>query len=161
MKRRLQPANDRALRPRPRARAILILVGCTRLRGSPRKRRAAVRTGSVQDPQGDASALSGPVLDIESAAVRYDDGAGTLRVTWTYYGDIRPNTESTELLGGGGLAVGSPLVFGVTGDHAYVGWYAARSADGTWPVATNLQIWASAARSLVPDDERRRSRHHG
>ena len=50
---------------------------------------AAVRTLSVQDPQGDASALSGPVLDLESVAVRYDDAAGTLRVVWTYYNDVR------------------------------------------------------------------------
>lgn len=45
---------------------------------------AAVRTGSVQDPQGDVSALSGPLLDIKSIAVRYDGVEGTLRVTWSY-----------------------------------------------------------------------------
>jgi hypothetical protein len=50
----------------------------------PATARAAARTGSVQDPQGDALALNGPVLDLMSVAVRYDDVAGSVRVTWTY-----------------------------------------------------------------------------
>src|SRR4051812_26525572 len=50
---------------------------------------AAVRTGSVQDPQGDASSLSGPAADLKSVAVRYDDAVGSVRLTWTYYNDVR------------------------------------------------------------------------
>ena len=57
---------------------------------------AAIRTGSVQDPKGDASSLSGPVLDLESAAVRYDDTAGTFRVTWTYYTDVRDDDPMSQ-----------------------------------------------------------------
>ena len=50
---------------------------------------AAVRTGSVQDPQGDVSSLNGEqVDDLRSVSVEYDDAAGTVHVTWTYWTDV-------------------------------------------------------------------------
>ena len=37
------------------------------------------------------------MLDLQSVAVRYDDVEGNLRVTWTYYNDIRINAPDGEM----------------------------------------------------------------
>ena len=88
-------------RMRSSVRTILSVAGMTlAVAAVPASASAAVRTGSVQDPQGDASALSGPVLDLKSVAVRYDDAAGTLRVTWTYYNDVRTELGGLGAKGG-------------------------------------------------------------
>ena len=95
---------------------------------------AAVRTGSVQDAQGDASGLSGPVLDIESAAVHYDDAAGTVRVTWTYYGDVRVNDYVD-----GGLWMDGPLASSTPSARA--GWsHMPDSSGGPWTITTSLVL---------------------
>jgi len=101
---------------------------------------AAVRTGSVQDPQGDASALSGPVLDLKSVAVRYDDVAGTLRVTWTYFNDVRTNVPDTSGSRGGVFGASNPLVPNVPSDSVMVQWTGSASGDGSWSASTTLSL---------------------
>ena len=90
MKRRLPPANDRALRPRPRVRAILILAAAAlALAAIPEAPSAAVRTGSVRIPRAMLRAER-PVLDVSGPSpCATTTSAGTLRITWTYYNDVR------------------------------------------------------------------------
>jgi hypothetical protein len=96
---------------------------------------AAVRTGSVQDPEGDAAALSGAVLDIKSLAVRYDDVAGTVRVTWTYYDDVRavddPNSSGGAWLDAGPLS---------SAPSAWVGWSRVTNLDGSSSLQAKLSL---------------------
>ena len=107
MKRRLHSATDRPRRTRNPRRAILTAIGLTlAIAAIPASASAAVRTLSIEDPQGDASALSGPALDLKSLALRYDDSAGTLHVVWTYYNDVRADQSAYV---GGMLSLQSPL----------------------------------------------------
>jgi hypothetical protein len=70
---------------------------------------AAVRTGSVQDPQGDVSAFGGVrTRDIKSVSVTYDDSAGSLRLVWEYYDDQHDP-------GGGAAASGAYNQIEITG----------------------------------------------
>jgi hypothetical protein len=116
MKRRLQPAHQQPGRRRPGKRAILTVAGVMlAMAAVPASAGAAVRTGSVDDPQGDASALSGPANDIRSVAVRYDDVAGAVRVTWTYYNDVRTQASA----GGAG---GNLWATGTSSAGLNVGW---------------------------------------
>ena len=85
----LPPLRRSTRTPSRLGRTIGVAAVTLAIAAVPASASAAVRTVSVQDPQGDASALSGPVLDLKSVAVRYDDAAGTLRVTWGYYNDVR------------------------------------------------------------------------
>jgi hypothetical protein len=103
-------------------RRILTLAGLTvAIAAVPGVASAAVRTVTIQDPQGDASALSGPVLDLASYALRYDDVAGTLRVTWTYYGDVR--TAGPDVGIGGQFHAARPIwPNGGSSDDAYGYW---------------------------------------
>ena len=121
-------------------RRILALAGLTvAIAAVPGAASAAVRTGSFQDPQGDTTTLSGPTLDLQSAAVRYDDAAGTLRVTWTYYNDVRANYNGSSPPNGG-LAVGDPAVSGTPVVFGSVQWWGNRSEDGTWSTGASLQL---------------------
>jgi hypothetical protein len=130
----------KAPRIRPAMQTVLTVAGlAVAIAAVPASASAAIRTGSVQDPQGDASALSGPVLDVRSIAVRYDDAAGTIRVTWTYYNDVRDNTQPSAIVGGS-LITNGPLVNHLTSDNAYVAWNTVKNLDGSWPVRTTLQV---------------------
>src|SRR4051812_39418665 len=98
------------------AAAAVALAGVA----APATASAAVRTLSIQDPQGDASALSGPVLDLKALDMRYDDDAGTLRVVWTYYNNVRaPEPANT----GGTFTANTPLLPNVPNDSVYVNWW--------------------------------------
>jgi hypothetical protein len=144
MKPRQRPPYVRSARRTPCLRTILTIAAATILVAAiPASANAAVRTGSAQDPQGDASALSGPAPDIKSIAVRYDDAAGALRVTWTYYTDIRANAQPNDHLGGGFIA-DAPVVPMVQTDTVYVGWSAIESSGGSWPITTTLQIMGAS-----------------
>jgi hypothetical protein len=109
----------------------------------PASANASLRTGSVQDPQGDASALSGPALDLQSVAVSYDDVAGTLHVTWQYFNDVRvgydPSYPPTGL-----FAAGNPVVPNVPTDYAGVQWQGAPGGGGAWSVGTTLQLYCAS-----------------
>jgi hypothetical protein len=147
MKRRLQSATDRRRRTRNPRRAILTALGLTlAMVAVPSSASAAVRTGSVQDPQGDASALSGPVLDLKSLAVRYDDALGTVRLTWTYYNDIRTGSEPMHPLGGG-FGMAAPVAQGLT-DQAFGGWSGSTPGDGSWSLTGTLQM--SGTSGMLP-----------
>ena len=131
MKRRLQSATDRPRRTRNARRAILTAMGLTlAIAAVPASASAALRTLSIDDPQGDASALSGPVLDLKSLAVRYDDGAGTLHAVWTYYNDVRADQSAYV---GGMFNVQSPWRPNVPSDSGSVSWWGGMSY--TDPVA--------------------------
>jgi hypothetical protein len=125
-----QPPRTRSI-----ARRVLVLAGVLiAVAAVPASASAAVRTLSIEDPQGDASALSGPVLDLKSMAIRYDDAAGTLGVTWTYYGDVRSAMDQGGSTGGRFDAV-RPLGPNVAND----------SVSGYWSVSSG---GASASLSL-------------
>jgi hypothetical protein len=146
MKRRLQPASYRARRSRNARRALLTSVGLTlAIVAVPASASAAVRTGSVQDAQGDASALSGPVLDIKSFDVRYDDIAGTVGFTWTYYNDVRIGSDPIRSPSGV-FGIGAPLRPGAD-QGAYGGWSGHATPDG-WSLTTNLQL--SGTSGMLP-----------
>ncbi|MGZ4325219.1 MAG: hypothetical protein ACXVV5_24505 [Solirubrobacteraceae bacterium] len=99
---------------------------------------AAVRTGSVQDPQGDASALSGPALDLKSVAVSYDDVAGSIRVTWSYYNDVRADYPPGSWGANGNL---SAAANGLPIDQVFVNWNGTKSiVDGTWNFQDSLSV---------------------
>ncbi len=100
---------------------------------------AAVRTGSVQDPQGDVSALSGPLLDLKTIAVRYDDTAGTMRVSWMYYGDVRTGADPGSSVDGV-MEASDIAPPGVTYDMAMVSWSAFATDDRSWSVTTSLSL---------------------
>ena len=127
-------------------RRILALAGLTvAIAAVPGSASAAVRTLSIDDPQGDASALSGPVLDLKSVAVRYDDAAGNLRVTWTYYNDIRINTTD------GGMARGSfhaeaPVLPSVANDAVSIEWSWNQTGwdPPTWSASSSLYLSGSS-----------------
>jgi hypothetical protein len=130
-------------RTRSSVRTILSVAGMTgavaAVAAVPASASAAVRTGSVQDPQGDASGLSGPVLDIESASVRYDDVAGTVRVAWTYYGDVRANRQPTDGQVGGGLWMDGPT--GSSTPSAVVAWsHFPDGSGGPFSITTSLSL---------------------
>ena len=148
MKRRLQPASDRARRSRNARRTLLTALGLTlAIVAVPAGASAAVRTGSVQDPQGDASALCGPVLDLKSLAVRYDDAVGTVRITWTYYNDVRTGSDPMHPLGGGGFGMAAPVGRGLT-DQAFGGWSGSTPGDGSWSLTGTLQM--SGTSGMLP-----------
>jgi hypothetical protein len=118
----------------------MILVGMTlAIAAVPASASAAVRTGSVQDPQGDTSAIAGPVLDIKSVVVRYDDAAGTLRVTWTYYNDVRAQYDYLNWPRGHFSASRSDLG---PSDYASVEWMLASS--GPLELRTSLLVSGSS-----------------
>jgi len=94
---------------------------------------AAIRTGSIQDPQGDASAFTGPVLDIQSVAVDYDDAAGTVRVAWTYFDDVRAKDPSLD----GGLWLDAASS---ASPSARVGWSRVAEAGGTSSLHASLTL---------------------
>ena len=133
------PLPHRAAAGRLGARALLTIACTTIAIGAvPATASATVRTGSVPDPQGDASGLSGPVLDIASAAVSYDDIAGTLRVTWTYFGDVRANLPTSGGVGGG-LWIDGPN--GSSTPSAWIGWsHMPDSSDGPISLTTRLSL---------------------
>jgi hypothetical protein len=125
--------NGRIARRRSSAWAILSLAGVALVIAVvPASASAEIRTGLVEDPEGDTQiALNGGTLDLKSVAIRYDT-AGTLRVTWTYYHDVR-------------VALGGPVT--VQGDaypaadnesdYAYVNW----SLGGeSAPISTYLDV---------------------
>jgi hypothetical protein len=119
------------------AAATLVMVA------APAGASAAVRTGSVQDAQGDAAAtLSGAALDIKSAAVSYDDVTGTVRVTWTYYGDVRANYDPSSPPQGI-FSPSAPVAAGVPTDYAVLQWTGLDSG-GSWSVSTTLQLYGSS-----------------
>ena len=66
--------------------AAVVVVGAL---FTPAMASAAIRTGHVDDPQGDTKVLSGPNVDYKSIDVTYDDVAGKLKVVPTFYTDIR------------------------------------------------------------------------
>ena len=74
-------------------RRILLTAFAALALATPASASAAMRTGSVQDPQGDAVALSGPALDIRSVAANYDDTAGTLHAVMSYYTEVADSTN--------------------------------------------------------------------
>lgn len=104
---------------------------------------AATRAGTIQDPQGDASALNGPALDLRSFAVTYDDVAGTLRMTWTYYDDVRPSLSAEGGPGGAGTAA-NPVAAGVQHDYAAVQWSSRRDESGAWSIPATLQLYGTS-----------------
>jgi hypothetical protein len=68
---------------------ILAIAAAALALAVPTTASAAVRTGLVEDPQGDVSSLSGEqVDDLRSMSVAYDDAAGTLRVISRYWTDL-------------------------------------------------------------------------
>jgi hypothetical protein len=103
---------------------------------------AAIRTGSVQDPQGDVATLGGPLLDLTSIAVRYDDAAGTIRVTWTYHNDVRVGYDASTSSRPEGMTEVSdnPKIIGTPFDKAMVQWWADNVDDGSWSVSTALGL---------------------
>jgi hypothetical protein len=131
---------NNAARVRPSARTILILVGVTlAVAAVPGSASAAVRTGSAQDPQGDASALGGPLLDLRSVAVRYDDAAGTIRVTWTYWNDVRVGYDPSARPEGWTQLSDAPPI-GQVFDQAMVQWWGDKADDGSWTIGTALSL---------------------
>jgi hypothetical protein len=132
-----------ARRTLPIARRILILAGVLiAVAAVPANASAAVRTLSIEDPQGDASALSGPVLDLKALDVRYDDGAGTLRVVWTYWNDVRAGqTDPSAPWSQGMFNASSPLVFGATQDYVGANW----SGGMRWVDAASSYSWSASA----------------
>ena len=136
MKRRLPPASDRARRSRNARRALLTAVGLTlAVVAVPASASATVRTGSVQDPQGDTSpAFQGTMLDLKSLAIRYDDAAGSIRVTWTYYNDVR------AAVGTGPLAIqGFAYPSGPAG-YGYATWHLSGFDNGSPVIATHMTL---------------------
>jgi hypothetical protein len=132
---------EKARLTRPSVPTILTLAGVAlAVAALPASASAAVRTGSVQDPQGDVSALSGPLLDLKSIAVRYDDVEGTLRVTWSYHNDVRAGYDPISRPGGGATVSDAPVVGGQVYDSAMVGWSGSTADDGSWSVDTTLQL---------------------
>jgi hypothetical protein len=132
MKRRLQPTSDQVRPSRNARRALLTAVGVTlAIAVVPASAGAAVRTGSVDDPQGDASALSGPANDIRSVAVRYDDVAGAVRVTWTFYNDVRTQASA----GGAG---GNFWATGTSSAGLNVGWMFPTDASSPYDAYVSL-----------------------
>ena len=122
---------------------------------------AAVRTGSVQDPQGDVSALSGPLLDLKTIAVRYDDTAGTMRVSWMYYGDVRTGADPGSSVDGV-MEASDIAPPGVTYDMAMVSWSAFATDDRSWSVTTSLSLNKSGGSlSGTGTDQWRRPYRHG
>jgi hypothetical protein len=86
---RMQP-NDRIPRTAAGVRTALAVAGLALAVATvPASANAAVRTGHVEDPQGDVYSLNGDqVDDLRSVSVGYDDAAGTVRVAWTYWTDV-------------------------------------------------------------------------
>jgi hypothetical protein len=86
---RMQP-NDRIPRTAAGMRTALAVAGLALAVATvPASANAAVRTGHVEDPQGDVYSLNGDqVDDLRSVSVGYDDAAGTVRVAWTYWTDV-------------------------------------------------------------------------
>jgi hypothetical protein len=121
------------------ARRVLILAGVlAAVAAVPASASAAVRTLSIEDPQGDTSALSGPVLDLKGLTARYDDGVGTLRVVWSYYNDVRADESAYA---GGMSSASSPLRPSVPSDYVSVNW----SGGPQWDNASSSMRWSTSA----------------
>ena len=139
----MKPSQRRRSRVRSHLRITLPVAAMTvALAAVPASASAAIRTLTVQDPQGDASALSGPVLDLKSAAVRYDDAAGTLRIVWTYYDDVRGKEFA-----GGMLSLFAPLRPSVPADSVSVNWMASTryvDSGSSWEASAGLNLYGSS-----------------
>ena len=77
--------------------AAVVVVGAL---FTPAMASAAIRTGHVDDPQGDTKVLSGPNVDYKSIDVTYDDVAGKLKVVPTFYTDIRNEAAQDDPVDG-------------------------------------------------------------
>lgn len=61
---------------------------------------ATIWAGGAPDPQNDVIGVTQPLYDVQSTEAVYDDVAGSLRMTWRYFNDVRPgSTNSTESIG--------------------------------------------------------------
>ena len=103
----------------------------------PGRATAAIRTGSVQDPQGDALSLNGPVPDLKAVAVRYDDVLGSVSVTWTYYNDVRAEYPPNSFGARGGFSgAGS----GMPIDQFFANWIGTEHNDASWSFESSLSV---------------------
>jgi hypothetical protein len=75
------------------------------------------------------------MLDIKSMAIRYDDVAGTVRVTWTYYDDLRAVDDPN--VSGGAWLDAAP---GSSSPSAWVGWSRLTNPDGTSALQAKLSL---------------------
>jgi hypothetical protein len=116
---------------------VVVMSSAFALIALPASAGAVVRTGSVQDPAGDASALFGPVLDLKSVAVRYDDVQGSLRVTWSYYNDVVVAGAGASFLDGGGFepSGSNPLFAGVL-----ISWSASLTGPGNGTFTASVSV---------------------
>lgn len=125
----LPPLRQSTRTPSRLGRTIGVAAVTLAIAAVPASASAAVRTLSIQDPQGDASAL-GLVLDLESIAFHYDDVAGTLGVTWGYYTDVRSGIgENLQAKGSFGLE--RPIGPNVANDSVRGYWSLPSSGEAT------------------------------